>query len=133
MNTTQRKTMMEKIEKHGSLLIKLFGGPDSLQPVALCKVLRRIETNISRKALDYCNGIYNGTFEQLTDNGDKYRTQIAKLLPGLPARAIHINYDPRGYALKIDDAFMRSEEIFGLHRDFGGYGILAPDFTPDNL
>lgn len=49
-------------------------------------------------------------------------------LPG-PARnlvPIFVNRDPRGYALKIDDAWMR-EHRPGLHQDWGGYGIIAPE------
>jgi hypothetical protein len=41
---------------------------------------------------------------------------------------IFINRDPRGYALKIDDAWMR-ETNAALHTDWGGYGIIAPEFN----
>lgn len=34
-----------------------------------------------------------------------------------------INHDPRGYALKLK----LREYIPGIHTDFGGYGIVAPD------
>lgn len=40
---------------------------------------------------------------------------------------VFINGDPRGYALKIDDACMKAKEL-DLYRDMGGYGILCPDF-----
>jgi hypothetical protein len=36
----------------------------------------------------------------------------------------YCNGDPRGYALKID--LQVGEE---LHRDWGGYGIIAPDLS----
>jgi len=32
----------------------------------------------------------------------------------------------RGYALKIDDEFVKGKQI---HRDMGGYGILAPEIN----
>jgi len=43
---------------------------------------------------------------------------------------VRLNRDPRGYALKIDDAWMREHNV-ALHRDWGGYGIIAPDLTED--
>jgi hypothetical protein len=39
---------------------------------------------------------------------------------------VFLNRDPRGYALKIDDEWMRSQ-AHPLHRDWGGYGIIAPE------
>lgn len=36
--------------------------------------------------------------------------------------------DPRGYALKIRDEWMAKHET-ALHRDWGGYGIIAPDLS----
>ena len=45
-----------------------------------------------------------------------------------PLVAVFVNQDPRGYALKIDDEYMRAHGL-DLHRDMGGFGILAPDLT----
>lgn len=39
---------------------------------------------------------------------------------------IFINGDPRGYALKINDGYVRSHQL-PIHRDMGGYGIIAPE------
>lgn len=41
-----------------------------------------------------------------------------------PLVPIFINRDPRGYQLKIDDAYAAGLVI---HKDWGGYGIIAPD------
>ena len=41
---------------------------------------------------------------------------------------IFVNGDCRGYALKIDDKYIRENNI-KLHCDWGGYGIIAPDFN----
>lgn len=38
---------------------------------------------------------------------------------------VEINLDPRGYALKINDDYMRAHNL-KLYRDYGGYGIIAP-------
>jgi hypothetical protein len=58
-----------------------------------------------------------------------------------PLVPIFVNRDPRGYALKIDSEWMAEargrDEFYDtptrqLHRDMGGYGILAPDLTEGN-
>lgn len=45
-----------------------------------------------------------------------------------PLVPVFVNSDPRGYALKIENDWMRAHGG-NLHRDMGGYGILAPDFS----
>ena len=42
--------------------------------------------------------------------------------------AIFLNGDPRGYALKIKDDFIRDNKV-NIYKDWGGYGIFAPDFA----
>jgi len=39
-------------------------------------------------------------------------------------KAVFINGDPRGYALKIKDEFVRENNLT-IYQDWGGYGILA--------
>jgi hypothetical protein len=43
---------------------------------------------------------------------------------------VWVNWDPRGYALKLneDDTRALSARGVNIHRDMGGYGILAPEF-----
>ena len=50
-----------------------------------------------------------------------------------PLVPVFINLDPRGYALKIDDEWMREHKqpLGHLHQDWGGYGILAPEIGKD--
>ena len=43
---------------------------------------------------------------------------------GIP---VFINGDPRGYALKIKEEYVRKHNL-KIYRDFGGYGIIAPEF-----
>ena len=59
---------------------------------------------------------------------DKRVAWVSELLPNLPKEAIKINTDPRGYALKIEDSYVKEQKL-DIHRDWGGYGILAPDFS----
>ena len=42
-------------------------------------------------------------------------------------KVLFLNGDARGYALKIDDEYLKNNN-FNIHRDWGGYGIIAPDF-----
>lgn len=48
-----------------------------------------------------------------------------------PLIPVFINLDPRGYALKIDDEWMRANQgkwgDDNLTTDWGGYGLIAPE------
>jgi len=46
----------------------------------------------------------------------------------LPLVPVFVNLDPRGYSLKIDDAWMRAHDC-RLYSDRGSYGIIAPNLT----
>ena len=45
---------------------------------------------------------------------------------GAKADIVHINFDPRGYALKIKGEYLIDVK---LYRDWGGYGSVAPEFS----
>lgn len=64
--------------------------------------------------------------------GTGRRIDFAAIRNRKPLVPIFINRDPRGYALKIDDEAIRELRAHGkpIYSDCGGYGILAPDFTP---
>ena len=99
--------------------------------------LFRLETKAHRLAEDLCNWL-----DTESEESDKRSAQIhkavAKIFGGKTPMGFFINYDPRGYSLKIKEEqnriFVNSED--GLNHDlrvinytdFGGYGILAPDF-----
>jgi hypothetical protein len=125
MNAKQR--MYERIEKHGNDLKTIFN-LDAADPIKLSKQVHMIEVKAHRIALDYCNGnngVDSETWEPLTD---KILTSLDKILnfkkQGIP---VFVNGDARGYALKIDDEYTRDKNL-NIHRDFGGYGILSPEF-----
>jgi len=44
---------------------------------------------------------------------------------------VFFNRDPRGYALKIQDDYIREirEDGKSIHTDMGGYGIIAPEIN----
>ena len=127
---TKKQRQADQILRHGLALRRQFCNNDlSVFPTMLCKALRRIETKGNRLATDYCNveGFDPATLER---HDKRTMKRLAELLPGLPAEAIHLNHDPRGYYLKIDDKYIRDNKI-ELYRDWGGYGIIAPEFTGD--
>lgn len=126
----KRDKMNEQIYQHGLDLARIFFAPelDKHDPVKLAKKIHSLEVKAHRLAEDFCNGangVDSESWEGLTDNIldrlDKI-TGFKKL--GIP---VFVNGDARGYALKIDDEYVREHDL-RIHRDFGGYGILAPEF-----
>ena len=121
MNKKER--MYDQIKTHGDNLNKIFH--TQLDNITLSKKLFRLENKGNRIALDYCNGdMENEDFET---QKDKILKSVDKILnfskQNIP---VFFNSDPRGYALKIKDDYTRDITIY---RDWGGYGILAPDFS----
>jgi hypothetical protein len=129
------------IRKHGEQLNAIFH--TGLDPVVLCKKLRRIEGAAHRLAEDACNYLrmespeyytrYEKIVKRLADvftfytQGPRLHTEHMRIMK---MYGIFINMDPRGYALKIDNQYMREHNL-QLHRDMGGYGILAPEFNKE--
>tara|TARA_R100000654_G_scaffold5630_1_gene15572 strand:- start:72 stop:401 length:330 start_codon:yes stop_codon:yes gene_type:complete len=106
----------------------MFNLDHDIDPVKLCKRLLRLETKAHKLAVDYCNGdIYDDDYGHETS---KILTKVETILNNNYLRAnniIFMNGDARGYALKIDDEYIRNNN-FNIYRDMGGYGIIAPDF-----
>ena len=114
----------KQVIKHGNDLNRIFN--TGIDPVKLCRALRRIEAKAGQLALAYCNG----DIDDITDTQkEEILKAVDKLLNFYKAGiAVVFNLDPRGYALKIDDEEMRTKNLV-LYRDWGGYGIIAPEFT----
>lgn len=125
MTTTQKQAMYQQIEQHGNNLNAIFN--TGIEPVKLCKSLRRIEAKAHKIAIDWCNGdidadVADGMARKIIKQaqkilGDKY--------------PVKFNGDCRGYTLKISDKVMRGNNLH-LYTDMGGYGIICPDFTPNS-
>tara|TARA_R100001440_G_scaffold21961_2_gene35830 strand:+ start:28 stop:411 length:384 start_codon:yes stop_codon:yes gene_type:complete len=124
MNTTQKQKMYQRIEKHGEDLKTIFKLSTDVDSIKLCKQLFRLENKAHRLAEDDYNGL------NVEKEVEKVFKSISKILnlKNLNDFKIFFNNDPRGYALKIDDEFVRENKL-EIHRDWGGNGILAPDFS----
>jgi uncharacterized protein (UPF0335 family) len=59
----------------------------------------------------------------------RLKTRAKKLTNNV--KGLYFNADPRGYSLKIHDEVNRElrNQGINLYSDWGGYGILAPDFN----
>lgn len=120
---------LEAIKTHGAALLRAFPDCAERDLAVLCKKLRRIENRAHRAAEQYCNGeITMEDYEFLAQRA--LDSAVALLRPDVlddqATSAVFVNSDPRGYTLKLREDFARKHEI---QRDWGGYGLLAPDLT----
>lgn len=86
----------------------------------LYKKLRRLELKTNRFNENVCNGTTDSLQEA------RFYTGVEKSLVklGFDLEHVFVNGDPRGCALKV-----REEKVpSGMLKDWGGYGILAPEF-----
>lgn len=125
----QRNKKQERagnILRHGFRLQRIFPEAKRFGAVELAKAVHRLEAEAHRLAERECN-------EQLPEGySEKKEASIIKrldILLGFKAAKVPVflNGDPRGYALKIEDKYIRENDI-EIDRDWGGYGILAPEF-----
>jgi len=127
-----KKAQLEQIIKHGENLNAIFN--TGLEPLVLCKKLRRLENKAHKLALDYCNGENGVNTENWEIKQAPILAAVRKILfskgfDNSPLQwSIFINGDARGYALKIKDSVVRNRNL-NIYCDMGGYGILAPDLT----
>ena len=125
--STKHDRMYARIQEHGENLNSIFD--TELDPITLCKKLRRLEVKAHRLAEDYCNGTNGVTTENWDAKCEPILKAVFRLLPiHRESSGIFINGDARGYALKIDSETVK-ENALDIFTDWGGYGVLAPDFS----
>jgi elongation factor P--beta-lysine ligase len=132
--------MYQQIEKHGEDLKRIFNL--DIDAIKLCKKLHSLEAKAHHAATCLCNtntldrmeltrqeertGIKQATEEEQDAFFEAILTKVDKILnfstQGIP---VFINHDPRGYALKIKSEYCQRLQVY---QDWGGYGILAPEF-----
>jgi len=121
----KKEKMYQEIEHHGSNLNKIFD--TKFDNIALSKKIFAIERKAHQLALDYCNGENGITTDNWEDLSDKILLSLDKILQFKAKKIpVYLNGDARGYALKIQSEYANNINIY---RDWGGYGILAPDFS----
>lgn len=125
MNAKER--MYARITKHGEDLKKVFGLPGA-DPVKLCKRLHRLEIEASRIMTEYTNGDID--MQAVEAYREDLASSLVRIIGAENMTKIYINQDPRGYTLKLNTAATEQAHKAGIniHRDWGGYGILAPEF-----
>ena len=124
----KKQLMYDRINKHGEDLKRIFKLDPGIDPVKLCKQLFRLEKEAHKLAEDGCNGVIYDTEPE----ADKILNKVHKILDidkfvDHQYEKIFFNGDPRGYALKIRSEYVKNNNL-DIHRDWGGYGIIAPDF-----
>jgi hypothetical protein len=150
----KRNITTAMIREHGEGLIRFFGlDPNLVDPIDLCKKLRRLENKAHEITTQLCNGFPELDHESQEDHTAELEIKLCRiegkvqdlldsyqLKKSAPSKwvkklnAVFINHDPRGYALKVDSEIVKSyEELseYFPHKDWGGYGIIAPDLTSD--
>ena len=123
------KWELQRFTKHCQQL-EALGAKDG---VIAYNQLRKFEINAHKLAENGCNfGV-----EESARREYKITKEVEKVFGGKLPMGFFINGDPRGYALKIkeeqnrifvnsDDGKNHDKYVIN-HRDFGGYGILAPN------
>jgi hypothetical protein len=96
-----------------------------IDPIDLWNKLCKLERRAKKLAEDQCNkplpiGYIERTEVNILD-------QLDALLGFKDAKVpVFCNGDPRGYALKIEDSYVRDKDV-DIYRDLGGYGIICPE------
>jgi len=125
-----RKRLYEHIERQGEALNAIFSTQYS--NVQLCKKLLPLEVETHALAVNYRNGTAGVDCQVWERRTTEILKKVRKILNCTDTFPIFANGDARGYALKIDSEYMfNCRDLNGyrqLHKDRGGYGILAPDF-----
>lgn len=85
------------------------------------KELNALEKKAHKWAEDMCN--IPMPEAQAQEYHDTVNREIVAILGYMP-EGFFYNTDPRGYALKIDN---EKASVEGMHTDWGGFGILAPE------
>jgi len=122
MSTKEERTY-QRIVTHGRTIAGFFGIDE--EPAKLCRKLRALEVKANKVMVDFCNG------DTTDDKVESFllgylKPRLENILGVEGTRLVYINHDPRGYTLKLNE--LTSKQIGG-HHDWGGYFILAPDFS----
>jgi len=141
----KHEKMYQQIEKHGADLNAIIN--TGIDNVNLCKKLFRLENQAHRATTCLCNtntldrlqltqreersGQYpkQATEDEQDVFFDAILVKVDKILKFKGHRVpVFINFDPRGYAIKIKSEYTQKWQL-RIHQDIGGFGIIAPEFS----
>jgi len=122
----EHRRINERISKHVEMIQKMFNLPYSQtnsEALVFFKKIRLLENRAHKLAERWCNGKVS---EFAFEKGQKsILTEIDEILHYSKKEIkVIFNSDPRGYALKIEEEKLPP----ALFKDWGGFGIIAPDF-----
>ena len=122
MTTTHsNREWVEKARgEHHAALKAMLPADDMRSGFAFWRQLHRLELQANRLACDLCNGDVDQ--EKADAAFDRIKEKVRQLFGGTLPNGFFINRDPRGYALKLEN----NSVPYRLHKDMGGYQILAP-------
>jgi hypothetical protein len=125
------KETEQAIREHGQNLLAIFPNAAEGDPIRLCKKLRRLEREAHDQAERWCNGTNEYDEAEHERRIDAILGRVNVLLGNTGAKAVSVfvNTDPRGCALKIERDWMVGRPALSLRRDWGNYGLIAPDLT----
>ena len=136
---TRKEAQYNQIRKHGEDLNRIFN--TGLEPIALCKKLHRLEVKAHHATTCLCNtntlnlmelnrftgyDVQQATEEEQEEFFGSLLNKVEKILGEKSKGIVFINFDARGYALKIKENYSKD---LNIHKDFGGFGIIAPEFN----
>lgn len=134
METMKRMTIKERrkaqLDRHYKALEALAKhlGVDTPNGKRLSVALLKLEREAHKLSEDYCNGDIESSEWHLIQDGITER--VKALFGGCDVPGFFVNGDPRGCALKLNNETNEQRELIadcGLQRDWGGYGLLAPE------
>lgn len=118
----------ESVRKHGRNLLRIFQNANDKDPISLCRKLRILERRGHELAERRCSDarltyqMADNIAEDIVAKLDRLLNFVADKIP------VFLNSDPRGYAIKIAADYCTRKQLV-IERDWGGYGIVAPDLT----
>jgi len=128
MTKQQRRT--KELEQHYKTLEQLavHCGINEPNGKKLSVKLLKIERLAHKLAESWCNGEIDENV--WSDLQDRTTNEVQELF-NHKLKGFFVNSDPRGHTLKIDDQVNNELVELGikLNRDWGGYGLLAPEIT----
>lgn len=135
---TKRERRQAQLERHYSALVRLAEacGLKKADGKKLSVALLKIEREAHKTAEWYCNGKddFGNPYGSEDFDGacQDYKLRVKNLFGGKLPMGFFVNGDPRGCALKIGNETEKLRDLIektGLQRDWGGYGLLAPEIT----